>query len=74
MSTTTETTQPVLVERRDGVLTITINRPAQKNAVNHEVAVGLASAVDQLDGDPELSVGVLTGAGGAFSARWCASR
>jgi enoyl-CoA hydratase len=68
MSTTTETTQPVLVERRDGVLTITINRPAQKNAVNHEVAVGLASAVDQLDGDPELSVGVLTGAGGAFSA------
>ena len=68
MSTTDEAAKPVLVERRDSVLTIMINRPAQKNAVNHEVAVGLASAVDQLDADPELSVGVLTGAGGAFSA------
>jgi enoyl-CoA hydratase len=68
MSTATETTNVVLHERRDHVLTITINRPAQKNAVNHEVAVQLASAVDLLDADPELSVGVLTGAGGVFSA------
>jgi enoyl-CoA hydratase len=68
MSTTTEATDLVLHERRDGVLTITINRPAQKNAVNHEVALQLASAVDLLDADPELSVGVLTGAGGVFSA------
>ena len=68
MSTTSEATTPVLVERRDGVLTITINRPAQKNAVNREVAVGVAAAVDQLDEDPELAVGVLTGAGGVFSA------
>jgi enoyl-CoA hydratase len=68
MSTATEATSLVLHERRDGVLTITINRPAQKNAVNHEVALQLASAVDLLDADPELSVGVLTGAGGTFSA------
>jgi len=68
MSTATEATSLVLHERREGVLTITINRPAQKNAVNHEVAVQLASAVDLLDADPELSVGVLTGAGGTFSA------
>jgi enoyl-CoA hydratase/carnithine racemase len=58
----------VLVERHEGVLTITINRPAQKNAVNHEVAVQLGSAVDLLDTDPKLSVGVLTGAGGTFCA------
>jgi enoyl-CoA hydratase len=58
----------VLHAGRDAVLTITINRPAQKNAVNHEVAVQLASALDLLDADPQLSVGVLTGAGQTFSA------
>jgi enoyl-CoA hydratase len=68
MSATTEATKVVLVERGDAVLTITINRPTQKNAVNHDVAVQLGSALDLLDADPELSVGVLTGAGGTFSA------
>jgi enoyl-CoA hydratase len=68
MSATTEATQLVLVERRAGVLTMTINRPAQKNAVNHEVACQLGSALVLLDADPELSVGVLTGAGGSFCA------
>ncbi|MGW1883929.1 crotonase/enoyl-CoA hydratase family protein [Streptomyces sp. NPDC001970] len=68
MSTASEASDMVLHERRGGVLTITLNRPAQKNAVDHEAAVQLAAAVDLLDGDPELSVGVLTGAGGVFSA------
>jgi enoyl-CoA hydratase len=68
MTTTTETSTLVRLDRREGVLTITINRPAHKNAVNHEVAVQLAEAVDQLDADPQLSAGVLTGAGGTFSA------
>jgi enoyl-CoA hydratase len=68
MTITSEATELVLTERHDGVLTITINRPAQKNAVNREVAVQLASALDLLDSDPSLSVGVLTGAGGTFSA------
>ena len=68
MSTASAASDIVLHERRGGVLTITINRPAQKNAVDHEVAVRLAAAVDLLDADPELSVGVLTGAGGVFSA------
>jgi enoyl-CoA hydratase len=68
MTISSEAPDLVLVERRDDVLTITINRPAQRNAVNHEVAVQLASALDELDSDPTLSVGVLTGAGGTFSA------
>ena len=68
MTTTEVATDLVLTERHDGVLTITINRPAQKNAINREVAVQLASVLDQLDSDPSLSVGVLTGAGGTFSA------
>ncbi|HSS23938.1 MAG TPA: crotonase/enoyl-CoA hydratase family protein [Mycobacterium sp.] len=68
MTTTEQATELVLSERHSGVLTITINRPAQKNAINREVAVQLASALDLLDSDPTLSVGVLTGAGGTFSA------
>ena len=68
MSTTEVSTELVLTERRDGVLTITINRPAQRNAVSREVAVQLAAALDLLDAEPALSVGVLTGAGGTFSA------
>ncbi len=47
---------------------ITINRPEVRNAVNGAVAEGVAGALDQLDGDDDLSVGVLTGAGGFFSA------
>ena len=58
----------LLVEPADGVLTITINRPAQKNAVDHEVAVKLAGALDTLNSDPALSAGILTGAGGSFCA------
>jgi len=58
----------VLVEQRDRILIITINRPKAKNAVNLAVAKGLAEAVDRLDGDQGLSVGILTGAGGSFCA------
>jgi enoyl-CoA hydratase len=59
---------PVLIERLDRVLVITINRPDAKNAVNGAVSRGLADAMDRLDGDSRLSVGVLTGAGGTFCA------
>jgi enoyl-CoA hydratase len=58
----------VLVERREGVLVITINRPEAKNAINGAVAAGIAAAVDELDASDDLWVGVLTGAGGTFSA------
>jgi enoyl-CoA hydratase len=60
--------EAVLTERRDGVLLITLNRPEARNAVNLAVAEGVAAAVDALDADDALSVGILTGAGGAFCA------
>lgn len=60
--------QPVLTERRDGVLLITLNRPEARNAVNLALAEGLATALEELDADPQLAVGVLTGAGGGFCA------
>lgn len=58
----------VLLERRGRILVITINRPEARNAVDAAVSHGLAAAVDELDADPDLSVGVLTGAGGTFCA------
>ncbi len=60
--------QAVLTERRGRVLLITINRPDQRNAVNAAVAEGIAAALDALDADDDISVGVLTGAGKGFSA------
>ncbi len=60
--------QPVLTERRDNVLLITLNRPAVRNAVNAALAEGVAGALDELDGEDGLSVGILTGAGGFFCA------
>jgi enoyl-CoA hydratase len=56
----------VLSERRGRILIITLNRPDQRNAVNAAVARGVAAALDELDADAALSLGVLTGAGKGF--------
>ena len=56
----------VLTEVRNGVLIITLNRPEAKNAVNQELAEGVAAALDRLDGEDDLRVGIITGAGGTF--------
>jgi len=61
-------TPAVLTERRGNVMLITLNRPEVRNAVNAALAAGLAAALEELDGDEGLSVGVLTGTGGFFSA------
>jgi len=47
---------------------ITINRPEARNAVNGEVAAGLEAAIDRLEADDDLWVGILTGAGPVFCA------
>ncbi|MDN5913519.1 MAG: crotonase/enoyl-CoA hydratase family protein [Pseudonocardia sp.] len=58
----------VLVERRGPVQVISINRPTARNALDATVARGVADAVEELDSSDDLRVGVLTGAGGVFSA------
>jgi enoyl-CoA hydratase len=58
----------VLVERQGQVLIVTLNRPGSRNAVNLAVAEQVAAAMDELDGDRELTLGVITGAGGTFSS------
>jgi len=56
----------VLTSAEDGVLIVTLNRPEAKNAANKALAEGVAAAMDELDGNDELRVAVLTGAGGTF--------
>lgn len=59
-------TDEVLVEHVDGIVIVTINRPDQRNAVNRAVSYGVCEAIDELDRNPDLRVGILTGAGGNF--------
>jgi enoyl-CoA hydratase len=55
-----------LIERRDHVLIVTMNRPAVRNALSGPMMALMRQAWDQVDGDPGIRVCVLTGAGGAF--------
>ena len=50
------------------MLVITLNRPQSRNAVNAAMAAAIAAALERLDGDDDLRVGILTGAGGSFCA------
>ncbi|MFA5885877.1 MAG: enoyl-CoA hydratase-related protein [Acidimicrobiia bacterium] len=49
----------VLYSSADRIGVITLNRPAARNAVDREMALGLEAAVDRLEEDPEVWVGVL---------------
>ena len=60
--------EAVRVEPRDHVLVITIDRPEARNAVTPSVAQGIERGLDQLETDPDLRVGVITGSSGYFSA------
>lgn len=62
------TTAEVLVDAEDGILTITLNRPEARNAMTLAAARQIAEALDRLDADDSLRLGILTGAGGSFCA------
>ena len=57
---------PVLTELRGSVLIITMNRPEARNAANLALAKGVAAALDRLDADDAVGVGIIAGAGGTF--------
>src|SRR5687768_13166574 len=61
-------TPRILTERRGPVLIVTINRPEAKNAFDSTTSFALNEAMDLLEREDELFVGVITGAGGTFSA------
>lgn len=56
----------VLVDRRDGIVTITLNRPDKKNAATMAMWAALGAALTEVARSPEDRVVVITGAGGAF--------
>ncbi|GAA3203755.1 hypothetical protein GCM10020255_109870 [Rhodococcus baikonurensis] len=58
----------VLTDFADGVAVITLNRPEAKNAVNLDLAKALAAAIDEFEERSDLTIGILTGAGGTFCA------
>jgi 2-(1,2-epoxy-1,2-dihydrophenyl)acetyl-CoA isomerase len=59
-------TEPLLVDRADGVVTLTLNRPDSLNSLNVALKVALNDAVASLATDPACRAVVLTGAGRAF--------
>jgi enoyl-CoA hydratase len=66
MAATTENL--VLIDREDGITTVTLNRPDALNALSSGLRAALVAAFDELQGDPQTEVVILTGAGRAFTA------
>jgi len=58
----------VEVEDGGGVRVITINRPEARNSINTATAEAIGAAIDELDARDDLTIGILTGAGGTFCA------
>jgi enoyl-CoA hydratase len=61
-------TGDVITSREGAVLTVVVNRPQRRNAMDGPTATLLADALRAFDADPALSVAVLAGAGGTFCA------
>ncbi|CAN9506249.1 unnamed protein product [Ophioblennius macclurei] len=58
--------QTVVSDRRGSVVTVAINRPEARNAVNQATAQCLLQELQAFDADPDLNVAVLHGMGGNF--------
>ena len=58
--------ETLIVERKDGVVTVTMNRPDRKNAANGAMLRELRTTFEEIEDNPEDRCMVLTGAGGAF--------
>ena len=63
-----ETTEPVLYEARDGIATVTLNRPQFHNVQNSQMTYALDAAFQRATADDAVKVIVLRGAGKHFSA------
>jgi enoyl-CoA hydratase/carnithine racemase len=61
-------TSPILLDRRDGVAVITLNRPASLNFMSSEVMHELDRVLSELASEVTVRVAIITGAGKAFSA------
>jgi enoyl-CoA hydratase len=60
--------ETILVDKRDTIAVITLNRPKQLNALNGQLVDELRRALANLDADPAIAAVVLTGSDKAFAA------
>ena len=60
--------QHLLIEKADGIMTLTMNRPESLNSANFRLHNELSRIWLDIAADPEVRVAVVTGAGDAFSA------
>ncbi len=60
--------ETILVDRQDDVVTVTLNRPRKKNAMNPTLHNEMVELLTELRFDKDLRVLVITGAGDSFSA------
>jgi 2-(1,2-epoxy-1,2-dihydrophenyl)acetyl-CoA isomerase len=63
---TTTTAGPVLIDDDAAVRTVTLNRPEKRNAIDIELRIALAEAIESADADPAIRVIIVTGAGPVF--------
>lgn len=61
--------EPVLlVEKKAGIATLTLNRPDKLNALSYELRRALTDTLEDIHTDKDIGVVILTGAGRAFCA------
>lgn len=68
MAKTETGTNDLLAEVKDGVGTLTFNRPDVRNAMTNDMMAGLADLLAAWEDDDEVGAVIITGAGGAFCA------
>ncbi|MDO1585380.1 enoyl-CoA hydratase [Rhizobium oryzicola] len=59
---------PIIVERKERVVIVTLNRPAARNALNSDIMNAVTSELAPLDRDPDVGCFVLRGSDKAFAA------
>ncbi|MFC2060751.1 enoyl-CoA hydratase/isomerase family protein [Chloroflexota bacterium] len=62
------TGKKIVLEKKNGVAKITLNRPEVLNAIDEELLSQMVAALDEVESDDSIRVVILTGAGRAFSA------
>src|ERR1700727_725673 len=60
--------KPVLVDIKDGIAWVTLNRPEKRNAISPALSEEMIATLDRLEADADVGVLVLTGAGNAYCA------
>ena len=56
----------IILDKKEGVATITLNRPKVRNALDTETLLEVGAAVEDIDNDPNVRVVLITGTGKAF--------